>query len=142
MTHEEISDDQLEKETDKESQEPGEVALEGKYEFSEAEKARIRTLNDTLRVSGIGGQIVVSTSIAEMDVSARSQIFLMVQQFSEFSEDNDPHEEHDFGIVKFEGESMYWKIDYYDKAMEFHSPDKSDPTVTERVLTIYPGREH
>ena len=27
-------------------------------------------------------------------------------------------------------------IDYYDRSLEFHSPDPADPSVTIRVLTI------
>jgi hypothetical protein len=34
------------------------------------------------------------------------------------------------------GEDYYWKIDYYDRKLEFHSPDPADPVVTLRVLTI------
>lgn len=32
-------------------------------------------------------------------------------------------------------EDLYWKIDYYDLSLEFHSPDPADPSVTPRVLT-------
>jgi len=35
-----------------------------------------------------------------------------------------------------EGEGYYWKIDYYDRNLEFHSPDPADPSVTICVLTI------
>jgi hypothetical protein len=34
------------------------------------------------------------------------------------------------------GEDYYWKIDYYDHELEFHSPDPANPEVTVRVLTI------
>ena len=35
---------------------------------------------------------------------------------------------------------MFFKIDYYDRSLNGHSPDPADPTVTTRVLTIYAGR--
>lgn len=33
-------------------------------------------------------------------------------------------------------QDYYWKIDYYDRNLEFHSPDPADPSATVRVLTI------
>mgnify|MGYP000564937011 CR=1 FL=1 len=39
-------------------------------------------------------------------------------------------------IFRMDREAYYWKIDYYDRNLEFHSPDAADPVVTVRVLTI------
>ena len=36
-----------------------------------------------------------------------------VKQFNTFTEDNDPHKEHDFGSFHFGGEKLFWKIDDY-----------------------------
>ena len=35
-----------------------------------------------------------------------------------------------------DGHLIFFKIDYFDKALAYHSPDPSDPSVTERVITI------
>ena len=40
------------------------------------------------------------------------------------------------GRFSVAGEDYYWKINYYDRNLEFHSPDLADPEVTMRVLTI------
>ena len=40
------------------------------------------------------------------------------------------------GEITFEGERYLFKLDYYDRACKFASPDPSNPTVTTRVLTI------
>jgi hypothetical protein len=52
-----------------------------------------------------------------------------VRAFDDFSEDNDPDREHDFGAVPLH------RI-CYDRKTEFGSPDPADPGVTTRVLTI------
>ena len=62
--------------------------------------------------------------------------------FGSFTEDNDPHEEHDFGVVEHGGVRCLWKIDYYDREMEMLSPDPADPSVTTRVLTIMLADEY
>jgi hypothetical protein len=62
--------------------------------------------------------------------------------FDDFCHANDPHEEHDFGSFEAEGRTIFFKIDYYDKGMTCHSPDPSDPSVTERVITIMLADEY
>ena len=49
-------------------------------------------------------------------------------RFDDFSERNDPFGEHDFGAIEYEGNTVFWKIDYYDLDLMNHSPDPSDPT--------------
>ena len=43
---------------------------------------------------------------------------------------NDPHEEHDFGSFEADGQTIFFKIDYFDKNLTHHSPDPSDPALT------------
>jgi hypothetical protein len=35
-----------------------------------------------------------------------------------------------------------FKINYYDKTLQFHSPDPADPSVTKRVITIMLSEEY
>jgi Protein of unknown function (DUF3768) len=65
-----------------------------------------------------------------------------VAAFADFSPDNDPHGEHDFGGFELAGQQFFWKIDYYDAAMEFGSDDPADPAKTTRVLTIMLATEY
>lgn len=53
-----------------------------------------------------------------------------------------PPGEHDFGAVEIEGETFFWKIDYYDETMSYLSPDPADPTITNRVMTIMRADEY
>ena len=41
-----------------------------------------------------------------------------MQSFSNFTKDNDPHREHDFGDFPIKGEAYFWKIDYYGLGIE------------------------
>lgn len=63
-----------------------------------------------------------------------------VEDFNKFTEDNDPYGEHDFGSLQFEGKKIFWKIDYYDKNLEFWC----DPLSPEcrRVLTVMLAEEY
>jgi hypothetical protein len=103
---------------------------------------RIRALNDQLRTTGQGGDLVVTRGIAALEVDAKASIFAAVQTFDRFTTDNDPHGEHDFGLIEIAGERIMFKIDYYDRSMTGHSPDESDPNVTRRVLTIMLANEY
>jgi hypothetical protein len=62
--------------------------------------------------------------------------------FDDFDADNDPHGEHDFGTVRVQGRRLFWKIDYYDQALERASPNPADPAVTRRVLTLMLASEY
>src|SRR3546814_4483920 len=77
-------------------------------------------------------------------LAAARQMELMsvVASYANFSEDNNPHGERDFGPFDWRGTRCYWKIDYYDRQTDSGSPDPSDPGVTCRVLTILRSEEH
>ena len=103
---------------------------------------RIRTLNDELRQHLIGGLAVITPGVAALGPDAVNRIVKTIAVFDDFSHENDPHEEHDFGSFTAEGETLFFKIDYYDKSLVMHSPDPSDPTVTERVITVMLASEY
>ena len=65
-----------------------------------------------------------------------------VRGFDTFTENNDPHGEHDFGSIEVEGETVFFKIDYFDRDVVMHSPDASDPSVTTRILTLMLAQEY
>jgi hypothetical protein len=65
-----------------------------------------------------------------------------VQRFSEFTEDNNPHGERDFGSFELCGQTVCFKIDYYAPDMEHGSEDPADVTKTARVLTIMRADEY
>lgn len=99
-------------------------------------KNRIRDLNDAFRSSFSGGQVVTTASVAELPDMVKADALVRVSRFSEFSPDNDPHGEHDFGSFDLCGRTFFWKIDYYDASLRFGSEDPADPDKTTRVLTL------
>jgi len=103
---------------------------------------RIRKLNDLFRETGIGGRFVITEGVQTLNEDERNELFSLVRRFNRFSEDNDPHQEHDFGAIQYHGEQYFWKIDYYDKDLRYGSEDPADPGQTTRVLTIMQSHEY
>lgn len=102
----------------------------------------IRALNDDLRRHLLGGGAVMTPGIAALGQEAVARLVQTIAVYDGFCEANDPHGEHDFGAFDFEGTPIIFKVDYYDKSMEFGSPDPADPSVTERVITIMLSEEY
>ena len=103
---------------------------------------RIRALNDELRQYLLGGLAVITPGIAALGQQAVERIVKTIAVYDDFCHANDPHEEHDFGSFQADGQTIFFKIDYYDKTLTYHSPDPSDPSVTERVITIMLADEY
>jgi hypothetical protein len=101
-----------------------------------ANKQRIKELNDAFRTSFQGGQVMLTASVDALASDVKAMAIRQVATFAEFNADNDPHGEHDFGSFKLAGQSFLWKIDYYDRLLAGGSEDPADPDKTTRVLTI------
>lgn len=102
----------------------------------------IAKLNDAFRRNFLQGRVVMTQGVAALPPHLQQKAILEVTLFHKFNEDNDPHGERDFGEFDVEGHKLFWKIDYFDEAMKYHSVDPSDPTVTNRVLTIMLAKEY
>jgi hypothetical protein len=103
---------------------------------------RIRSLNDELRQYLLGGVAVITPGVAALGQQAVERIVKTIAVYDDFCHANDPHEEHDFGSFQADGQTIFFKIDYYDKNLTYHSPDPSDSCVTERVITIMLADEY
>jgi hypothetical protein len=102
----------------------------------------IRALNDDLRLHLLGGGAVMTPGIAALGQKAIARLVQTIAVYDDFSAATDPYGEHDVGILDFDGNRVMFKIDYYDKKLEFGSPNPADPSVTERVITIMLAEEY
>lgn len=108
--------------------------------------ARIRDLNDEMRLmlpaTFNGNQLLLTAGITDHFGNDLGSVIDQVKSFRDFTDDNDPWEEHDFGAFTVDGERLYWKIDYLSRDDETHAPDASNPELTRRVLTIMLAEEY
>ena len=102
----------------------------------------IATLNDNFRKSFIGGQVLLTAGIAAMSSEDKSNIVSLVQNFDNFTPDNNPYSENDFGSFDYKDEKILWKIDYYDLNNQYMSENPANPNITNRVLTIMLAEEY
>ena len=109
---------------------------------ADPQTAKIRQLNDRFRQTGRGGRIMITQGIQALGEQAVAAIIAKVRAFDAFTPDNDPYGEHDFGKIVHDGQKVFWKMAYYDKAMEYGSPDPSDPNVTTRIMTVMLADEY
>ena len=66
---------------------------------TESKTDRIRALNDAFRRTFVGGAVVITAGVEAMPADQRRSLLQKVRAFDVFTEDNDPHHEHDFGAV-------------------------------------------
>ena len=103
---------------------------------------RIRALNDAFRRTFVGGMVMITAGVEAMPLDQRRSLLAKVRAFDGFTDDNDPHGEHDFGAIDEGGGRCFWKIEYNDRATEMGSPDPADPNLTTRVLTVMRADEY
>lgn len=106
------------------------------------ERAIIAAINDRFRQSFWGGKVMTTSGVNELSDDTRTALFTAVMHYDNFTEDNDPYGEHDFGKVVVEGRDYFFKIDYFDLTMRRGSENPADPSITTRVLTIMLAGEY
>ena len=102
----------------------------------------IKTLNDNLRKHLIGWRVMLTAGINTKSQDDVARILSKVRHFNNFTEANDPYDEHDFGSFDYKGEKIFWKIDYYDKNYQYLSEDPANPNLTNRVMTVMLASEY
>ena len=93
-------------------------------------------LNDQFRRSGRG--VVLTGGV--QSVKDLPGLLQAIKEFDSFNEDNDPWKEHDFGKLNWNGDKVFWKIDYYNESYS----EWEDPLLgtCHRVLTVMLAEEY
>jgi len=105
--------------------------------------SKIRALNDDFRKHFRGGSALITPGVAALGSEAVQRIVATIAIYNDFcKERNDPHLEHDFGSFEDNGQTVFFKIDYYNLGLDGGSPDPADPTVTSRVMTVMLAEEY
>ena len=106
----------------------------------------IATLNDRFRKTIFfrslrRGRLVLTSGVKALPDAQLKSVALAVINQSEFEEGNDPHGEHDFGVVMLPDlPKCYWKIDYYANAsMRYGTTDLENAY---RVLVVMLADEY
>ena len=85
---------------------------------------------------------MITIGIQSLSQETQAKIMNGIAGYDNFTASNDPHKEHDFGDLEVDGNLIFWKLDYFDNALEYHSPDVLDRSVTRRVLTVMLAEEY
>ena len=107
------------------------------------ETQKMAQLNDLCRTAmGIAGKLFETEGIRALPLADQSAIREAVETFNDFTPDNDPYGERDFGAFEHNDHRVFWKIDYYSSDLSKGSENPADPSKTTRVLTIMLAREY
>ena len=101
----------------------------------------IAQLNDELRKTGSGGQVMITRGVHALTGLDVSNLLRALADYDDFDATNDPHGERDFGAFDFRERELLWKVDYFDTELKFGSDDPADPNITRRVLTVMLAEE-
>ena len=110
--------------------------------MSDANTALIAVLNDRARQGKDHCRIMLTRGVLACDPLTVAELMIAVEGFDEFTPDNDPYVENDFGAIILEGIMFFWKMDCWDSDLQMQSPDPTDTNVTTRVLTIMLAEEY
>ena len=94
----------------------------------------LAALNDQARSTLSGCTVYFTRGVLNLGYDDR--LLEKLKSYSDFTPENDPYGEHDFGAFDLDDVRIWWKIDYYDVQMKHASPDPTDPGCTTRVLTV------
>lgn len=101
----------------------------------------IASQNDAFRARPAEG-LLLTKGVSDNGPAFVQETLRAVSAFDAFTVENDPHDDHEFGAFTVAGESLFWKIDYYDRQLECGSlSQRAGPSPGRRILTIMLAEE-
>ena len=92
--------------------------------------------NDVARQLGLN--VVLTNKAAELpDIE---DLLYAVRSFNRFTQKDDPYSWHDLGKLEWRGQSVLWKIDYYDAELKHFVDPLSDDC--KRLVTVMLASEY
>lgn len=95
------------------------------------------------------GKVCFTQGVNGLPTDVLQQVIKAIKTQSDFPVGNDPHKEHDFGVVEIEGQpKVYWKIDYFQDSRcdmpddEEWGEDASDFLTAYRLMTVMLAEEY
>jgi len=101
-----------------------------------AKVAMISLLNDKFRKLGFG----VTLTQGAGALPNLGGLMQQIRAYDNFTKDNDPYGERDFGSLVWRGEKVFWKIDCYNDKLSCYE-DPLSPTC-KRVMTVMLADEY
>ena len=102
---------------------------------------RICALNDAFRRTFVGGMIMITAGVEALPLDRRRSLLQKVRAFNSFTDDNDPHREHDFGAIDEGGVRCSGRSSTTTARRNWVRPIPPS-AVTTRVMTIMRADEY
>lgn len=105
---------------------------------------KIRALNIAFwRNPVMNGRLMMSSGVADRDALFHHRCIAALATYDAWTQDNDPHGEADMCVLDVQGETVWAKLDYYDRHdQNFGSEDPADPAKTLRIGTLMLPEEY
>ena len=107
---------------------------------------RIAALNDACRKSPFDrslGKVYMTAGVVAHGEPFGLRALAAISAFTDFTDDIDPHHEHDMVRVTVDSIIVWAKFDYFSTDdPDLGSEDPADPAKTERVMTILLPEEY
>ena len=117
-----------------------EIAAVTQADVIQDQNDRFRQGDDT-----IPGTFTITQGVSSLlgeHGAAPLTVIAAVTAYDDFSDENDPNKEHDFGAFELFETPCFWKIDLYNQTLDGYSPAPADLSVTVRVLTVMLASEY
>ncbi len=85
---------------------------------------------------------MITPEVSYLPQDQLNELVTKVRELDDFTLENDPCSEHNFGKVTQDDMDYFWKINYYDLDFESCTVDPANPVKTRRVLTLMRADEY